>query len=96
MTAVGEKLEIHWALDTVAHLAMDEEETERAVRIAGTAARLRETSGTPSWPVVQRSRERWLAAANEALGEEAFQAAWREGHAMEPQQAITYALEGIT
>jgi predicted ATPase/DNA-binding XRE family transcriptional regulator len=92
---VGEKPEIPAALDSFAHLAMDEGQAERAVRLAGSAAGLRDSRGTHVWPVVERSRQRWLAAAHEMLGDGAFSAAWTEGEAMEPEQAIAYALEGV-
>jgi hypothetical protein len=47
MKQVGEKLGIHGALDTFGHLAITRGQTERAVRLAGAADRLRATSGTP-------------------------------------------------
>jgi non-specific serine/threonine protein kinase len=92
MIEVGERLETHWALDTFAHLASDEGRAARAVRLAGAAARLREAMGSPSWPVVQRQRDRWLASARTALDDEVFAAAWAEGQAMSREQAIAYAL----
>ena len=67
--------------------------TERAVRLAGAAERLRATSGTHSWPVVQRTRARWLASARQTLDETAYQAAWEQGQAMNREEAIAYALE---
>lgn len=94
MTEAGERPAIPHALDSFAHLAMDEGHAERAVRLAGHAAGQRNSRGTHLWPVVERSRRRWLAAAHKMLGDEAFPAAWREGQAMEPEQAIAYALEG--
>jgi non-specific serine/threonine protein kinase len=75
MENVGEKLGIHGALDTFGHLASTQGQTERAVTLAGAAERLRATSGTQSWPVVQRTRARWLASARQTLDETAYQAA---------------------
>lgn len=94
MTEIGEKLGIPSALDSFAHLAMDEGQAVRAALLSGAAERLRETSGTSIWPVVRRSRERWLAVARETLGDEAFHAAWAEGLAMTRDQAVIYALGG--
>jgi hypothetical protein len=34
-----------------------------------------------------------VSAAHQALGEEAFAAAWAEGRAMSLEQAVAYALE---
>ena len=93
MAEVGENLEIPWALDTVAHLAMDEGQAERAVRLAGAAARLRDTMGTLAWPVAQRQREHWLASARTLLDGEAFAGAWTAGQAMTRGQAVAYALD---
>ena len=94
MQQVGEQLGIHGALDTFGHLAITQGHTERAVRLAGAAERLRATSGTHSWPVVQRTRARWLASARQTLDETAYRAAWEQGQAMNREEAIAYALEG--
>lgn len=93
MLAVGEHLEVHWALDACAHVAFDEGQAERAVRLAGAAAGLRQTLGALSSPVVQRQRTRWLAAARAALGDAAFAAALKAGEALTREQAIAFALE---
>ena len=93
MKQVGEKLGIHGALDTFGHLAITRGQTERAVRLAGAAARLRAASGTQSWPVVQRTRTRWLGSARQTLDETAYQAAWDQGQTMNREEAIAYALE---
>jgi hypothetical protein len=92
MRDVGEKLGIHGVLGAIAHLAVTQGRAERAVRLAGAAERLRSTSGTHSWPVVERSRTRWLSTARETLNETAYRAAWAQGQAMTPEQAIAYAL----
>jgi len=36
----------------------------------------------------------WLPAARDLLGDERFQRTWTEGHAMDREQAVAYALEG--
>ena len=95
MIQVGEKLAIPSALDNFAHLATDQGHADRAARLAGAAARLRDASGTSLWPLVQQSRERWLAAAHETLGEDAFRTAWAEGQAMTPEHAVAEALEEV-
>jgi hypothetical protein len=93
MVAVGEQLEVHWALDACAHLAFDAGQAERAVRLAGAAAGLRERLGTRSTPVVQRERTRWLIPAQAALGDAAFAMAWTAGEVLTREQAITDALD---
>ena len=93
MAEVGERLGLPSALDAFAHLAVDAGRPDRAVRLAGAAARLRASSGTSEWPAVQQSRERWLAVAREALSPETFAAAWAAGQAMTPEEAIGYAAD---
>ena len=93
MKNVGEKLGIHGALDTFGHLAITQGHTQRAVILAGAAEGLRVTSGTQSWPVVQRTRARWLASARQTLDEMVYQAAWEQGQKMSREEAIAYALE---
>jgi predicted ATPase len=93
MIEVREKLAIASALDNFAHLALDEGHAERAAQLVSAAARLRHGSGTREWPVVERSRARWLGVAREMLGDEAFRTAWTEGQGMTPEQAIALALD---
>lgn len=92
MTAVGEKPGTARALDSFAHLAMDEGKAERTVRLSAAAAQLRATAGIHDGPVTERERERWLTSARVALGDEAFDAAWAEGEAMTDEEAIADAL----
>ncbi|HSK84708.1 MAG TPA: BTAD domain-containing putative transcriptional regulator [Rubrobacter sp.] len=66
----------------------------RASKLWGASEVLREVFGLPLTPMV-RDRydyEGYLAAACAGLEEAAFEAAWSEGRAMSPQQAIEYAL----
>ena len=93
MKQVGERLGIHGALDTFGHLAIAQGRTERAVKLAGAADRLRATSGTQSWPVEQRTRAQWLASARQTLDETTYQAAWEQGQTMNREEAISYAQE---
>jgi predicted ATPase/DNA-binding XRE family transcriptional regulator len=88
---VDKEMTISLALEACAHLAMDEGQAERAVRLAGAAARLRELSGASEWPTVQRTRERWLSAARASLGNAAFSAAWATGQSMTPAAAFAFA-----
>jgi len=96
MVEVGEKLGLQHALDTYAQLSIDAGEADRAARLAGAAARLRERMGMSSWPVLQRGRNEWLGRVRAELGELAFQAAWAQGDAMTPEEAIACALREST
>jgi hypothetical protein len=63
-----------------------------ATRLFGAAIALRELLGTPL-PAGEKVRyERFVAIAKDALGDEAFRAAWDEGLAMEHERAVDYAL----
>ena len=59
-----------------------------AARLARAAAALRERINAPLFPVVQARLESWLARAREALGPQADAAAWAEGRAMTPAEAL--------
>jgi hypothetical protein len=67
---------------------------ERAARLFGTAAALREDRGWPLPPVKRAEHDRTVAAAHGALGEEAFAAAWARGHALPLEEAIEDTLLG--
>ena len=67
---------------------------ERALRLAGAAAVLREKHGTPLAPSLQARLEHTLALVRSALRGEDAAAAWSEGQAMTLEQAIAYALTG--
>jgi predicted ATPase/DNA-binding XRE family transcriptional regulator len=68
-------------------------ETERAVRLFGATAVLREMVGYAREPVDQPGFERWVAPIRTTLGEEAFAAAWAEGESMTLDDAVSEALE---
>lgn len=59
-----------------------------AVQLWGAAEALREAMDVPRLPVDRVGYECAVAAAREQLGEEAFYAAWSEGHAITPEQAL--------
>jgi DNA-binding NarL/FixJ family response regulator len=59
-----------------------------AVRLWGAVEVLREAAGIPLSPIERADYERAIAAARTRLGEQAFAAAWAEGRAMTPEQAL--------
>ena len=65
---------------------------ERALRLAGAAAALREVIGAPAPPVWRDRRERTLELAHRALGERAAAAAWAAGRGLSPEAAVAEAL----
>ena len=68
----------------------------RVVRLLGAANALWESVGMPLPPIERAGYEAALAAARDELGAAACNAAWVEGRAMTPEQAITYALEEVS
>jgi predicted ATPase len=92
---LGDRAGMSWCLSGLAGAAALDEEPERAARLWGAAEALRLSIGTRNAPAARATRERLMAAAREQLGEAAFDAAWAEGQAIKPEQAIEMALEAV-
>jgi non-specific serine/threonine protein kinase len=89
------KLYIQYCLTGLAGVDASRGRPVRAARLWGAAEGMSETYGGHIM-VADRSvidYEGRLAAARSQLEEEAWSAAWAEGRAMSPEQAIEYALE---
>ena len=67
-------------------------QAERAARLHGAAAALREQLGATVVPWEHPARERDLAAARAALEPAAFEAAWAAGAALPLEAAVAEAL----
>jgi hypothetical protein len=80
------------ALDGFASVAATHRQGARALRLAGVAARLRESIGARLSPAEQESLQRKLLLARQLLGEDAGAAAWAAGRAMSEEQALAYAV----
>jgi hypothetical protein len=89
---MGEK-EIAASLEVLGGLAALQAQPERAVRLAGAAAALRERVGLPMTPEDQSFPTDLIAQARRALTPEAQRAAWAVGQAMTLEQAISAALD---
>jgi hypothetical protein len=81
------------SLERFSALAAAQNQAERAARLFGAAAGLRESMGMPLSPSEQKDQNRDVEAIRAVLGEEAFAAAWLQGRAMKQEQAVRYALE---
>jgi DNA-binding CsgD family transcriptional regulator len=64
----------------------------RAALLFGAAEALREAVGAFVLPLYRAEYDRGVAAARAGLTEATFNAAWREGRAMTPEQAVEYVL----
>lgn len=94
---VGDPAVVPNLLYTWAAIAADGGRLERAVRLAGAAARVSELVGSQEWPTLLREVDSWLPAARRALGEQNFARAWVHGPAatleVELEQALAEALD---
>src|SRR5205823_2014333 len=63
---------------------------ERAVRLAGATAALREALGYQVWHANRVREQRWLDPLRRSLGDRA-EALWAEGRALSIEQALAYA-----
>jgi predicted ATPase/class 3 adenylate cyclase/DNA-binding CsgD family transcriptional regulator len=91
---VGDNRDIVLYVEGLADVVAAQGESTWAARLWGSAEALRETMGTPIWPIERARYERTVAAARASLGEKAFAAAWAEGRGMTPEQAL--AAQGST
>jgi hypothetical protein len=66
---------------------------ERAVRLLGTSAALRDEMGATLTLVARTDHDYALKAARAELGEGAFAAAWERGRAMPLEEAISAVLD---
>ena len=77
-----------------AHIAALQAEPRRAVRLGGAAAAQPESSSTPLIPLFEALLTEGLEMAQQALGEEAYAAAWAEGRLLSVEDAVAEALTG--
>ena len=87
---VADKWWSAWCLEGMASVARNE--PERAARLFGASAALREAIGAPRPPAFRSYHERNLSAVRNRLGEVAFEASCAEGREMSLEEAIEYAL----
>jgi len=76
-------------LEGLAGVVVAQGEPAWAARLYGAAEALRDAKSVPIPPVYRAEYERAVAATRAQLGEQAFAAAWAEGRAMTPEQALT-------
>jgi predicted ATPase/DNA-binding CsgD family transcriptional regulator len=91
----GERWGTALGLEGLAMLAVEEGQFERALRLAGAAAALRQVIGAPAYPAERVALERWLPAARQALGHAAAEVAERAGHSLAAEEALVEALSEV-
>jgi predicted ATPase/DNA-binding winged helix-turn-helix (wHTH) protein len=90
---LGHKRGIARVLEGCACLAAAQGQAARALRLAATAAHLRQFISAPLTQAEQRKLDQKLSAAREKLSEVEWNSAWREGSDMPLEKAIQYSLE---
>lgn len=88
---IGDRRMTAYCLEGLAAVALGQEQSDRAARLFGAAAALREEIGCPLTPVEAAGEENQVSRLRQALGEEAFTAAWQAGEAMALEEAVEYA-----
>jgi predicted ATPase/class 3 adenylate cyclase/Tfp pilus assembly protein PilF len=88
----GDQVGIATELEGIAAVAVAAGISERAVRLIGAAADLRETTGASIPPDDRPDYERTLAAARAQLGPARFEEARDAGHGLRLEEAVTEAL----
>jgi predicted ATPase/DNA-binding XRE family transcriptional regulator len=79
------------SLETIAQLVGLWGDLARTARLLGAADAIRVAIGSPPAPEEAETHERWVTASRAALGDSGFAAAWKEGHAMDPERAAREA-----
>jgi len=85
---LGYKRGIARVLESFAASAAEQSQPERALRLAGVAAALRQTIGAPPSPAEQAKLEQVLERARRGLTTTASRTAWLEGWVMPVEMAI--------
>jgi non-specific serine/threonine protein kinase len=78
-------------MEELARVAVARGNTAHAVRLCAAASAWREAMDAPRQPYRRATYEATLAAARQALGADGFTAAWAEGAAWRPEQAVAAA-----
>jgi predicted ATPase/class 3 adenylate cyclase len=87
------RLGISECLAGLAGVAGAERQSQRAARLFGASAALREGTGVPMWPAESAEYDRNLALARAQLDDAAWQAEWEQGQTMTMEQAIAFAVD---
>jgi hypothetical protein len=88
----ADRRSLSWCLCFLAAAMVGRKQATRAVRLWGAAERISQSIGSPLAGFLIANPDLHLTAVREALGDEAFNAAWGDGLAMTPDAAIAYAL----
>ena len=85
-----------WSLDVLACISAADGSAERALRLAGAAAAMFESTGQKPAATWYQFTSTYQDAARLGLPADRSQAAWDAGHALGFDEALAYALEGFS
>jgi predicted ATPase/transcriptional regulator with XRE-family HTH domain len=89
----GFTFDVFICLEGMARVEALQGRPQQSARLLGASAAHREDIGTPLTPITRADYDHAANAARRELGEEAFEAAWAEGHAMPLDVIISEAIE---
>ena len=89
---IGGKIDISYALDGLAALAVLRGETELAAKLAGAADHLRESINYNVEPAERRFRDTYLASLHTVLSEDDFSRAYGQGRTLKLDEGVALAL----
>jgi predicted ATPase/class 3 adenylate cyclase/Tfp pilus assembly protein PilF len=92
---IGDLRGMVYYLEAFATLCSEQGQGTRAAQLWGAVASAREAIQSPLSDMDHQIREQQAAGVREAIGAEAFQAAWNQGLAMPLEQAVVYALNAV-
>jgi len=78
------------SLEALAGLAAQQESPSEAARLLGAASSMRQSMGLARWPADQGPHDAAVLGIRQKLGEDGFAAAWKEGGALSPREAVAY------
>jgi len=90
--SASDRVPVAECLESLGSLAAAEGDARRAIRLLGAGEALRDRLGAPRFPACTPEFDEALAAARRLLGEEAFEPAWAEALASEPDEVVQEAI----
>jgi predicted ATPase/DNA-binding CsgD family transcriptional regulator len=92
--AVGDRNGLTNVLETLASMAAELDQHERAATLMGSAEHMRDVSALTLMELYRPQHERSVAVAVQAIGDKAFDAAFARGRAMTIDEGVAFAVEG--
>ncbi|MGB9221953.1 helix-turn-helix transcriptional regulator, partial [Mycobacterium sp.] len=87
-------LRVPYALECLARVAVDDDNHPFAARLLGAAEGIRQRTGHVRFPMYEAGHDATVKSVRKALGQNDFDVAWAEGHALSIEEAIGYAQRG--